>query len=137
MPIQNSRFARAAKKKLFTGHIDLSAANRQSTALVDAENKIKILRCDVVYDTATDANAQGEKATVGIAGALTRYLNATIVISKAQGYVESFAPASTLEVAAGTAVIVQKDGAVGTTNTGEVTVNVWYEILDRPGDVRC
>jgi len=137
MPIQNSKFARAAKKKLFTGHIDLSAANRQSTAFVDVENRIKILRCDVVYDTATDANAQGEKATVGIAGALTRYLNATIAISKAQGYVESFAPASTLGVAAGTAVIVQKDGAVGTSNTGEVTVNVWYEILDRPGTVRC
>jgi uncharacterized protein with beta-barrel porin domain len=135
MPITNRKLARAVRKRLFTGHIDLSAAGRQASSFVCPENRIKILRTDIVYDVATSVNVQGEKATVGIAGALTRYLNATIAVSQAQGTVQSAAPLSTLEVEKNTAVIIQKDTVTGTANTGEVTVNVWYELVDRPGAI--
>lgn len=129
--IQNRSMARAAKKRLVSQHIDLSAANYQNVGFVDPENAWKILRIDMIYDIATDANAQGEKANVGIAGALTKYADITIAISQSQGTVTSVVPASTDLLPKGTGLIIRKSAATGTSNTGEVTINVWYQIVDR------
>jgi len=129
--IQNKSMARAAKKRLVSQHIDISAATLQTVGFVDPENQWRILRCDVVYDIATSADAVAENVTVGIAGTLTKYLNYTPAISQAQGTVVSVAPASSDFLSAGTALIIKKSAAAGGANTGEVTVNVWYEVLDR------
>ena len=131
MGIQNKSMARAAKKRLVSQHIDISAATLQTVGFVDPENQWRILRCDIVYDIATSADAVAENVTVGIAGTLTKYLNYTPAISQAQGTVVSVAPASSAFLSAGTALIIKKSAAAGGANTGEVTVNVWYEVLDR------
>jgi hypothetical protein len=131
MPIQNRSMARAAKKRVIDQHIDLTAASYQSCGFVDPENPWRILLIDVIYDVATDGNAQTENVTVGIPGTLTKYLNYTPAISQAQGTVVSIVPASAAFLAANTPLIICKSAAAGSTNTGEVTINVWYEVLDR------
>ena len=136
--IQNRNMTRAAKKRVWVSpKIGLAAAYTEVTetcGFVDPENNILIRRIDLIYCIASDGSATVDTINVGIVGTLGKYAAIVTAISQTAGTVQAATLLNpTVEVAAGTAVLVSKSGHAGT-NTGGVQVAIHYEIID--GDPR-
>lgn len=113
--------------------LDLSAdegVTKTPGVVIRSVNKIKIRKIIVVYSTATDANNDITALTVGIPGALTKYYNTAVNISKAQWTVELKEPASTDLVDAQKPILIGL-AAGASTNGGVIDVYVEYEVIDR------
>lgn len=137
MPIQNQGMTRGAKLRLFAVPIDISAGVA-GVGFVHVENAILVRRIDLAYTVATNATAITADTlkvrSIDSAGVtLTTYFSGKASASKALGFIEALAVASpTIVVPKSTMLLVSH--ATGETNTGEVTVNLWYQIID--GDSR-
>lgn len=128
--IRNQDLDRSAKKQVITNVIDLSATTFQSKGLVDTDNDIKVTAISFVYSIATNTGTVGEYIQVGTAATPTLYLSVYPTASQAVGTVQDKTVASSTLLPAGTALIIRKSSATGQTNTGEVTVNVYFETVD-------
>jgi len=129
--IRNRNLERGARKRVLTHVIDISAANVQARGMVDAENDIRILRIDFVYSVATDSGTVPENIQIGTAATAGKYFAGAPSQSQALGTVQAKTVASTDLLPAGTALIINKSAATGGSNTGEVTVCVYYERVDK------
>lgn len=129
--IKNRSMDRGAKKRawLSTKH-DLSAASLNTEMFGDNENPIKIDGIDLVYSIATSTHTQGETLLVGTVATTNLYCDITVATSTAAGTITAQTVASTAVVPAGTAIVIKRSAATGTSNTGEVQVLVTYEYVD-------
>lgn len=128
--IRNKNLSRGAKARYFTHNIDLSAASYCPKVLYVPENDIKIKAVYVTYSVATSSHTQGEDIYVGITSDTDKYATYTPLTSQAIGTVATATLLSTALVAKTTPIIVMKSAATGTSNTGEVSVTVHYELVD-------
>ena len=130
--IQNKSMTRAAKKRWASFYLDLSGTINKPTIIYDPENPILLHRADLIYTVATDANATTEGIQIGTtAGAATYMAVYAPLASQTVGTVVSMTLLKTFLPAA-TALIITRDAFVGSaTQTGEVALVVWYEVLDR------
>ncbi len=127
MPIASKNMLRGVRKRLFNHTIDISAADTQGAAYLDYDGAVRILSIDFIYATATDAGTVPENIQVGTAATPTLYFAGAPTQSQAAGTIESKTLASTAQLPASTALIINKSAATGGTNTGVVTVSVWLE----------
>lgn len=122
---------RAAKKRIFTVTLEPLQVGFQAQALLDMENDIRLIRIDSIYAVASSAN-EDETITVGIVGALTKYLSYAVADSQAAGTKVAHTIASADVLSAGTALIVKKaTTAADTGSTAVLGVNIHYEIIDK------
>jgi len=131
MGIANENLTKEARKRFLTHVIDIDAANVQATAFVDNDCATKVNKITFVYSVASDTGTVPEDIQVGTAAAATLYFAGPPVVSKALGTVVAQTVASTALLPAGTALVINKSAATGGTNTGEVTVVVELETIDR------
>lgn len=130
--IQNKSMSRAAKKRWATYYFDINATAEQKTVIYDPENPIKLHRADMCYVVATAASATPtEGVRIGNASDGEAYMADMIpAVSQSAGTVTAGTLVTTF-VPAGTPIIICRDALSGVANTGEVTVTLWYEVLDR------
>lgn len=128
--IQNRNLSRSARKRLLVAAIEPLQPGFQAAIVLDKENAIRILRIDSEYVVASGAN-EDETVTVGIVGALTKYLSYAVLDNQAAGTKTSHTVASSDLVAAGTPLIVKKaTAAADAGSTAVLAVSVHYEVVD-------
>jgi len=127
----NENLTKEARRRYFRGTVDISAANVQATMMVDTLNALIIRAISFVYHVATDAGTTPENIQVGTPASAALYFTGAPSASKALGFVEAKAVASAAQLPAGTPLVINKAAATGGTNTGEVTVVVAFEIVDK------
>lgn len=129
--VKNRNLSRDSRKRIFCVTLEPLQVGFQAGVLLDKENDIKILRIDSEYVVASGAN-EDETVTVGIVGALTKYLSYAVLDNQAAGTKTSHTVASADRVAAGTSLIVKKaTAAADAGSTAVLAVSVHYEVIDR------
>jgi hypothetical protein len=128
--IGNKGMVRAAKKRTLSFYFDLSATTALIERIADPTYKIRIRELSFIYTVASNGGTIVDAIRVGIPGSLTKFFNATPVISQAAGTVAKIAPSSADLIPAGITLLFDKASNTGGTNTGEVLCVLEYELVD-------